>query len=123
VVLDQFSRHLFRGSDRAFAADPLALAAARHAVESRYDTAMLPVERMFVYLPFEHSESLEHQVRACELMASLAGFPETSDALRYAVLHRRIIERFGRFPHRNAVLDRASTAEERAFLSQPGSSF
>jgi uncharacterized protein (DUF924 family) len=123
LVLDQFSRHIYRGSPRAFAADPVALATARHAVSRGYDNAMLPVERLFVYLPFEHSEALEDQVHACELTAPLAAFPETADAPRYALAHREIIERFGRFPHRNAVLGRESTEAERAFLLQPGSTF
>ena len=123
VALDQFPRQIHRGSPRAFAADPLALEAARHAVAKRYDADMLPVERLFAYLPFEHSESLADQDRACELMRPLAEFPETDDALRYAEAHRAIIARFGRFPHRNALLGRASTAEELEFLCQPGSAF
>jgi uncharacterized protein (DUF924 family) len=123
VALDQFPRHMFRGSPRAFAADPLALEAARHAITSGYDREMLPVERMFAYLPFEHSESLEDQLKACELTAPLAAFPETEDAHRYALLHRDIVRRFGRFPHRNVALGRASTLEEIEFLKQPGSGF
>lgn len=123
VVLDQFPRNMLRGSPRAFAADRLALEAARHAVERGYDRDMLPVERMFAYLPFEHSESLQDQLKACELTAPLDSFPETFDAHRYAVRHREIVERFGRFPHRNAILGRASTPEELEFLKQPGSGF
>jgi uncharacterized protein (DUF924 family) len=123
LLLDQFPRHMFRGSPRAFAADPLALAAARDAVARGYDRALLPVERLFVYLPFEHSESLEDQLKACELTRPLEAFEETADAYRYALAHRDIIQRFGRFPHRNAALGRASTPDEIAFLKQPGSSF
>ncbi|HEX2198044.1 MAG TPA: DUF924 family protein [Burkholderiales bacterium] len=123
LLLDQFPRHMFRGSPRAFAADPLALAAARHAVARGYDRALLPVERLFVYLPFEHSESLEDQLQACELTRPLEAFEETADAYRYALAHRDIIQRFGRFPHRNAILGRPSTPEEIEFLKQPGSSF
>lgn len=123
VALDQFPRQIHRGSPLAFAADSLALAAARHAVARGYDAGLLPVERLFVYLPFEHSESLEDQDRACELTRALAAFPETDDALRYAEAHRAIIARFGRFPHRNAVLGRESSAEELEFLKQPGSAF
>ncbi|HXM82793.1 MAG TPA: DUF924 family protein [Burkholderiales bacterium] len=123
VALDQFPRHIFRGSPRAFAADALALEAARQAVARGYDLNMLPVERMFAYLPFEHSESLEDQLKACELTAPLAAFAETADTHRYALLHRDIIQRFGRFPHRNAALGRASTPEEIEFLKQPGSGF
>ena len=123
VVLDQFPRNMFRGTPQAFATDPLALQAARHALDRGYDHGLLPVERLFLYLPFEHSESLEDQERACELCRPLAAFPETDDAYRYAVAHRDIIARFGRFPHRNAVLGRASTPEEAEFLEQPGSGF
>jgi len=123
IALDQFPRQMFRGAPRAFAADPLALEAARHAVTRGYDRNMLPVERMFTYLPFEHSESLEDQLKACELTAPLAAFPETEDAPRYALLHRDIIQRFGRFPHRNVALGRASTPEEIEFLKRPGSGF
>ena len=123
VALDQFPRQIHRGSPRAFAADPLALEAARHVLAHRYDAGMLPVERLFAYLPFEHSESLADQERACELMRPLAQFAETDDALRYAEAHRDIIARFGRFPHRNAILGRASSREELEFLKQPGSAF
>jgi uncharacterized protein (DUF924 family) len=123
VALDQFPRHIFRGLPRAFAADALALEAAAHAIARGYDLSMLPVERMFAYLPFEHSELLEDQLKACELTAPLAAFAETADAHRYALLHRDIIQRFGRFPHRNAALGRASTPQEIEFLKQPGSGF
>jgi len=123
VALDQFPRHIFRGSARALAADALALEAARDAITRGYDREMLPVERMFAYLPFEHSESLEDQLKACELTAPLAAFPQTEDAHRYALLHRDIIQRFGRFPHRNVVLGRTSTPDEIDFLKQPGSGF
>jgi uncharacterized protein (DUF924 family) len=123
VVLDQFPRNMFRGTPRAFATDSLALGAAQHAVARRYDAALGPCERLFLYLPFEHAESLAMQDRACELLQPLSAFPETHDAYRYAVAHRDIIARFGRFPHRNAILGRASTPEELEFLKGPGSSF
>ena len=123
VLLDQFPRNMFRGTPRAFAADTLALGAARHAVAQRYDEGYLPVERLFAYLPFEHSEALEDQQRTCDLTRPLERFPETFDAYRYAVAHLDIIRRFGRFPHRNAILGRASTPQEIEFLKQPGSSF
>ena len=123
VVLDQFPRQMFRGSARAFAADPLALEAAKLAVERRYDRDLLPVEKLFVYLPFEHSEVLADQLRACELTQPLAQFPETDDVYRFACAHRDIVQRFGRFPHRNAILGRVSTPAEIEFLKQPGSSF
>jgi len=123
VVLDQFARNLFRSHPRAFAADPLALEMARDAIARGVDRALLPVERQFVYLPFEHSESLEDQQRCCELMDTLAGFPETADLRDWALKHLKVIERFGRFPHRNAILGRPSTPEEREYLSQPGAGF
>ena len=122
LVLDQFPRHIYRGRPEAFASDALALAAARHALERSYDRA-LPVERLFMYLPFEHSERLEDQDRACALCEPLRAFPETDDAHRYALAHREVIRRFGRFPHRNAILGRENTPEELEFLKQPGSSF
>jgi uncharacterized protein (DUF924 family) len=123
VVLDQFPRNMFRGTRRAFATDALALEAARHAVAHGFDRGLLPVERLFVYLPFEHSEVLADQDRSCELTRALDTYPETNDVYRYALLHRDIIVRFGRFPHRNAILGRASTPEELEFLRGPGSSF
>jgi uncharacterized protein (DUF924 family) len=123
VVLDQFPRQMFRGKPRAFASDTLALETARLVVERGYDAGQLPVERLFLYLPFEHSEALADQERACRLMAPLAAFSETDDALRYAVAHRDVIRRFGRYPHRNSILGRVSTPEEVEFLRQPGSSF
>ena len=123
VVLDQFPRNMFRDSARAFSTDPLARAAARHALSHQFDTAMKPVERMFMYLPFEHSESIADQDLCAQLMQPLAAFPETRDSPVWAERHRTIIARFGRFPHRNAALGRASTPEELAFLKQPGSGF
>jgi uncharacterized protein (DUF924 family) len=123
VVLDQFPRNMFRGTARAFATDRRALEAARHAVANGYDRSMTPSQRMFVYLPFEHSESLEDQEIACRLSQPLAAFPATHDVYEYALRHREIVARFGRFPHRNAALGRASTPEEIEFLKQPGSRF
>jgi uncharacterized protein (DUF924 family) len=117
VLLDQFPRNMFRGTARAFASDRLALDAARHAFASGYDRVMLPVERMFAYLPFEHSEALEDQLLGCELTRPLEAFEQTHDAYRY------IVARFGRFPHRNALLGRPSTADEIEFLAQPGAGF
>lgn len=123
IVLDQFPRNMFRGTPRAFAADAAALQTARLALERGDERDLLPVEQLFLYLPFEHSEALADQKRACALFAPLEAFPETADALRYAEAHRDIIARFGRFPHRNAILGRESTPEELAFLAQPGSGF
>lgn len=123
IVLDQFPRHIHRGTARAFSSDALALEAAKHLVGKGWDMALLPVERMFAYLPFQHSESLTDQERACKLCEALKAFPKVADSYRYAVAHRDIIGRFGRFPHRNAALGRASTPEEIAFLKEPGSGF
>lgn len=123
IVLDQFPRHIYRGHADAFSTDALALQAAKHVAAEGWDRTMLPVERMFAYLPFEHSEALADQDRACELCAPLGAFSETAEVPRYAEAHRDIVRRFGRFPHRNAALGRASTPEEVEFLKQPGSGF
>ena len=116
IVLDQFPRNMFRGSARAFATDALALDAARHAVASGHDRALNKTERTFIYLPFEHSENLADQERALELFAGHANS-------EWAQRHYEIIKRFGRFPHRNAILGRQSTPAEIEFLKGPGSSF
>lgn len=123
VVLDQFSRNLFRDSPEAFSGDAAALALARHIVAAGWDRQFTPLERGFVYLPFEHSEALADQEEALRRFAELQQFPETSDLLTWAEKHHRVIARFGRFPHRNAVLRRVSTEEELAFLTEPGSRF
>jgi uncharacterized protein (DUF924 family) len=123
LLLDQFPRNLFRATPQAFATDPQALDAAEHAIDRGYDKQMLPVKRWFFYLPFEHSEKLEHQQQAIALFRQLSDDPESASAIDYAERHRAIIERFGRFPHRNAILGRKSTPEEREFLQQPGSGF
>ena len=124
VVLDQFPRNMFRGTARAFASDAAALHTAQIVVAAGWD-ARLPTRhhRVFCYLPFEHSESLEDQERACVLCKALLAFPEVADTHRYALAHCDVIRRFGRFPHRNAALGRASTPEETEFLKQPGSAF
>ena len=123
VVEDQFPRNMFRGSARAFATDTLAREAALHALANGFDLGLKPVERQFIYLPLEHSESLADQRRCLTLMQQLAAYDETSDLHVWAQKHLDIISRFGRFPHRNAVLGRESTAEEIDFLTQPGSGF
>ena len=123
VLLDQFPRNLFRSNARAFAADHFAREAARSIVENGWDKDMSPHERMFAYLPFEHSESLADQERCFALMKEIAVFAETAELPKWAEAHLAIIRRFGRFPHRNAALGRASTPEESEFLRQPGSSF
>ena len=118
VVLDQFSRNMFRGSSRSFEYDALALAAARAALDRGFDRVLSDDERSFLCMPFMHSEAMADQDRCVLLFAS--GPPRN---LSYAERHRDIIRRFGRFPHRNALLGRASTAEEEKFLEEPGSSF
>jgi uncharacterized protein (DUF924 family) len=123
ILLDQFPRNMFRGSAQAFTADPRARDAARVILENGWDKAMTPDERMFAYLPFEHSESLADQERCLALMKEIAVFPQTADLPKWAEAHLVIIRRFGRFPHRNAALGRASTPEEAEFLKQPGSGF
>lgn len=123
VLTDQFPRNMFRGEARAFATDALALATARHFIASGWDRTLSPVERMFAYLPFEHSEVLADQERSLELFAPLGAFEETKDTPDYARRHWEIVKRFGRFPHRNAALGRPGTPEEIEFLKQPGSGF
>ncbi|MBP2292685.1 DUF924 family protein [Azospirillum rugosum] len=120
VLLDQVPRNAFRGSPRAFATDAKALAVARHAVENGFDLECNGDERIFLYLPFEHQEDPDCQRLSCALFRERVGEAEVVD---YAERHRAIIERFGRFPHRNAILGRASTAEETEFLKEPGSAF
>jgi uncharacterized protein (DUF924 family) len=119
IVLDQFTRNAFRGTPRAFAGDPLALEAARRMVRERQDEALPDLQRTFVYLPFEHAEDIEAQREALRLFARLEG----GDQGGWAQKHHDVIARFGRFPHRNAILGRSSTPEEIEFLTQPGSRF
>ncbi len=119
LVLDQFSRNLFRDDPRAFAQDAKALSIAKKAIAEGQDREVPEDRRVFFYVPFEHSEDLADQEDSLPYFEALAN-PEY---LRYAIAHRDIIARFGRFPHRNAVLGRESTADEIAFLKTPGSSF
>jgi uncharacterized protein (DUF924 family) len=123
VLLDQFPRNMFRSDPRAFATDPLAREAATSLLQTGSDRRLLPVERMFVYLPFMHSEDLAHQRQSVVLFQQLAQERDYLDSVSYAIRHREIIERFDRFPHRNASLGRAATPEEVEFLQQPGASF
>jgi uncharacterized protein (DUF924 family) len=123
ILLDQFSRNLYRNDPRAFAQDEMARACAVEAIGRGDDLGFIPVQRQFLYLPFEHSESLADQEKAVELMASLEAFEETRGLAAWAEKHRDIIRRFGRFPHRNAILKRESTPEEKEFLKHPGSGF
>lgn len=130
LLLDQFTRNVFRDTPRAFAGDARALAAATTMVGQRQDEALPALQRCFVYMPFEHAEGTGAQDEAVRLFTRLAdaaaSTPLASDLrgmLDYAERHRAVIRRFGRFPHRNAVLGRHSTADEIAFLQQPGSRF
>jgi len=123
LVLDQFTRNAYRATPAAFAGDARALAAARHIVAQLWDLGMAPVKRWFCYLPFEHSERLDDQRESVRLFATLRDDPVAGGAYEWAVRHRDVIERFGRFPRRNAILGRESTAEGIAFLQQPGSHF
>jgi uncharacterized protein (DUF924 family) len=124
VVLDQFTRNAFRSSARAFAGDPVALQTARALVASGLDRQLSGVQRLFVYLPFEHAEERSHQRTSVQLFEQLGrDDPALAGLLEWAQRHHDIVERFGRFPHRNALLGRLSSAEELEFLQQPGSSF
>ena len=123
LLLDQAPRHLFRGDPRAFATDAKAVSVAEGSIAQGFDQQVSIVQRWFMYLPFEHSESLEHQQRSVELFRPLQADPDTQRAYLYAVKHHDVIQRFGRFPHRNQILGRESTSEELEFLKQPGSSF
>jgi uncharacterized protein (DUF924 family) len=123
VLLDQFTRNAFRGTPDAFAGDARALATAQDAIDRGFDRALDARERWFLYMPFQHSESLADQDRGVALFDALARETGLTDPLPYPQRHRDVIARFGRFPHRNAILGRASTAEELAFLREPGSRF
>jgi uncharacterized protein (DUF924 family) len=124
IVLDQFTRNIFRDTPRAFAGDALALPAAQAMVARGDDLALPPLRRLFAYLPFEHAEERATQQASLRLFAALiAADASLADFEDYARRHAEVIERFGRFPHRNAVLGRESTAEELRFLQQPGSRF
>lgn len=129
IVLDQFSRNMFRGTAAMFATDPQALRAAKGGIVKGADRALQPAERQFLYMPFMHSEALADQKRCIELFTGLRDESEgkvrdmAEYSLRYSVQHHDIIERFGRFPHRNAILERPSTPEETKFLEGPNSGF
>ena len=123
ILLDQVPRNIFRGAARTYACDAKARGVAAAGVARGDDRALLPAERLFLYLPFEHSELPADQERALELFAALEAFPETRGIMKTARRHAEIIRRFGRFPHRNAALGRATTPEEAAFLAEPESSF
>lgn len=119
IILDQFSRNIYRDKPESFSCDPLALALAQEAVAKGFDRELLPAERSFLYLPFMHSESELIHKEAVTLYESL-GNPQN---LEFELMHKTIIDRFGRYPHRNDVLGRLSTEEEVEFLKQPNSGF
>jgi uncharacterized protein (DUF924 family) len=135
IVLDQLSRNIHRGDAQTYAADELARKLTLDGLALGHDRELAPIERLFFYMPLEHSEQLVHQEQCVELFrrlaADVANDPSVEPSRRdgfagfidYAVRHRDIVARFGRFPHRNALLGRTSTAEELEFLTQPGSSF
>lgn len=128
ILLDQFPRNVYRGTPQSFATDHQALKVATHLVDTGIAKTLPPVYQFFVYVPFEHQESLTQQNRAVDLMGQLAEqHPHIDQGLKtgldFAIRHREVIERFGRFPHRNEILGRQSTAEELTFLAQPGSRF
>jgi len=131
ILLDQFSRNMYRDTPRAFSQDTQALSTAEEGIEKGFDRGLHPVMRVFFYMPFMHSESIDMQERSMALFGALEkDFTSPrelaemlSDNMEYAERHRAIIERFGRFPHRNRILGRESTTEEIEFLKQPGSSF
>lgn len=126
IALDQFSRSIHRKSPRAFASDPLALRLARESIAKSEDQKLDPVERWFVYMPFEHSEAVEDQRQSVSLFEKLlasatdATRTQIQSALDYARRHAEVIEKFGRFPHRNEALGRASTPEEQAWVKEHG---
>ncbi|PWI33746.1 DUF924 domain-containing protein [Vibrio albus] len=119
IILDQFSRNIYRDRPEAFASDPQALTLAQFAIARRFDAELPPTQRSFLYLPFMHSESAVIHGQAVRLYESLGN--ETY--LDFELRHKAIIDRFGRYPHRNAILGRKSTAEEAEFLTQPNSGF
>lgn len=129
IVLDQFPHHIHRDRPQAFATDPLALALSLAALDAGEERQLAPIERVFLYLPLEHAESQALQERAVSLYSALAREAAPAERalfdnfLDYAIKHRDVVARFGRFPHRNAILGRASTPDEIEFLKQPGSRF
>ena len=119
IVLDQFSRNVYRDTPRAFTQDALALVLAQELVASGQDQSLPSAQRVFAYMPYMHSESALMHTQAVPLFSQ----PGMEDNLSFELRHQAIIERFGRYPHRNAVLGRPSSPEELVFLSEPGSSF
>ncbi len=123
LVLDQFTRNAHRDTAQAFAGDARARATAADAIERGFDRSLRPVERWFMYMPFEHSESQDDQQRSLALFRALADETGLSEPVEWAERHAEVIRLFGRFPHRNTILGRASSPEETEFLRSPGSRF
>ena len=123
ILLDQFTRNIFRDTARAFAGDAAALADATHAIDRGCDRELDRYERWFLYMPFEHAEDWPAQQRSLELFGRLAEETGDRSPLEWAEKHAEVVRRFGRYPHRNAILGRLSTSEELRFLAEPGSSF
>lgn len=126
LLTDQFPRNAYRGTAAAFSADQAARRFCRSGLTRQFDAVLRPVERVFHYLPLEHSEAIDDQREAVRLFTALAEAvpePAIQSNLDFALRHRDVIERFGRFPHRNSILGRLSTPEETEFLSRPGSRF
>jgi len=119
IVVDQFSRNIYRGTPKAFQWDPMALCLAQEAIRVKADSELSNAKRAFIYLPYMHSESLKIHQQAVELYSA----PGLELNLEFEMKHKVIIEKFGRYPHRNDILGRPSTPEEVEFLKQPGSSF
>ena len=119
IILDQFSRNIIRDSEEAFACDTLALMLAQEAIRKKFDMELDSIKKAFLYMPFMHSESAEIH----KIAIYLFDHPGLEDNYNYELRHKEIIDRFGRYPHRNEILNRKSTKEELEFLSQPGSSF
>lgn len=121
ILLDQFPRNMYRGTARAFATDGKALVIAKFALSKGFDQVMMPLKRRFLYLPFEHSENLNDQRRCVELFEKM----KKDDPLGYdyALRHLKVIEKYGRFPHRNKILSRMNTPEEEEYLAQAGAGF
>ena len=123
LVLDQFPRNIHRGTHLAFAGDAHARRIARAALAAAADADLTPVQRVFLYLPFEHAEEMADQDLSVRLFETLRGLGAVESTIPYAHRHREVIARFGRFPHRNAALGRASTPAEEAYLAEPGAGF
>lgn len=121
ILLDQFPRHIFRDQPEAFDTDKKALLIAKDAISKGFDQILEPVKRGFLYVPFQHSEELRDQERSVQLMGAMKDLNPTG--YDYAVRHRDVIEKYGRFPHRNKVLGRENTSEEEEYLAQPGAGF